>query len=41
MDDEAEERQDSGETRLYCYSEERAKKERGIVERFAKRPISA
>ena len=29
--------EDSGETRLYCYSEERAKKERGIVERFAKR----
>ena len=27
----------TGETRLYCYSEERAKKERGIVERFAKR----
>ena len=28
---------DGGEVRLYCYSEERAEKERGIVERFAKR----
>ena len=28
---------DGGEVRLYCYSEERAKKERGIVERFATR----
>ena len=26
---------DTGEVRLYCYSEERAEKERGIVERFA------
>ena len=28
---------EGGEVRLYCYSEERAEKERGIVERFAKR----
>ena len=28
---------DSGETRLYCYSEARAKKEQGIAERFAAR----
>ena len=28
---------DGGEVRLYCYSEERAEKERGIVERFAQR----
>ena len=28
---------DGGETRLYCYSEERAKKEQGIAERFSKR----
>ena len=28
---------DSGETRLYCYSEARAKKERGIADRFATR----
>ena len=28
---------DPGEVRLYCYSEERAEKERGIVERFATR----
>ena len=28
---------DAGEVRLYCYSEERAKKERGIAERFARR----
>ena len=28
---------EGGEVRLYCYSEARAKKERGIVERFAKR----
>ena len=28
---------DGGEVRLYCYSEERAKKERGIAERFAAR----
>ena len=26
---------DGGEVRLYCYSEDRAKKERGIAERFA------
>ena len=28
---------DPDEVRLYCYSEERAEKERGIVERFATR----
>ena len=28
---------DGGEVRMYCYSEERAEKERGIVERFAQR----
>ena len=28
---------DGGEVRLYCYSEERANKERGIAERFAER----
>ena len=28
---------DGGEVRLYCYSEDRAKKERGIAERFAER----
>ena len=28
---------DPDEVRLYCYSEERAEKERGIVERFASR----
>ena len=28
---------DAGEVRLYCYSEQRAKKERGIAERFAQR----
>ena len=28
---------DSGETRLYCYSEARAKKERGMADRFAAR----
>ena len=28
---------DGGEVRLYCYSEERAEKERGIAERFATR----
>ena len=28
---------DAQEVRLYCFSEERAAKERGIVERFAKR----
>ena len=28
---------DAGEVRLYCYSEERAEKERGIAERFAQR----
>ena len=28
---------DGGEVRLYCYSEDRAKKERGIAERFARR----
>ena len=28
---------EGGEVRLYCYSEERAEKERGIAERFAKR----
>ena len=28
---------DGGEVRLYCYSEDRAKKERGIAERFAQR----
>ena len=29
--------EDAQEVRLYCFSEERAAKERGIVERFAKR----
>ena len=28
---------DAGEVRLYCYSEERAEKERGIAERLAQR----
>ena len=32
---------DAQEVRLYCFSEERAAKERGIVERFAKRFESA
>ena len=29
--------EDRGEVRLYCYSEERAKKEEGIARRFAER----